>query len=334
MEIGELLRTLFLAGFGLSPGPTFLSSRYAQFEISRLYHCQNRCKQRLRKIEQMDSIRRKLVDRFMASSDSTSGDLAASGEISGPTSSYSETTLRQYWMPDAVSNDCYDCGSPFTTFRRKHHCRICGQIFCSKCCGIFISGKYLKVTGSLRVCNKCYKMFEENLHQENQPETLGGVPGVGQSLTSSSSPRNSQTGEDRLSQRFSQLVTKSGSESDLSKNTETRRRSSYAGYITNAFMISESCDNITLEPSQHVDMQKLLSIWQKLSSDHAFKIQTGVHKYKMRSYVDVFIGEDLITWFYDNEAITHRKDAVDLAQALLDGELIGNVKHSNSEISR
>ena len=115
----------------------------------------------------MDSIRRnsrKLVDKFMASSDESNENLN-SGE-NGLNSSYSESTLRQYWMPDAVSNDCYDCGSTFTTFRRKHHCRICGQIFCSKCCGIFISGKYLKVSGSLRVCNKCYKMFEDNLHQE------------------------------------------------------------------------------------------------------------------------------------------------------------------------
>ena len=74
----------------------------------------------------MDSIRRKLVDRFMASSDTNMGD-AASGD-SVLNSSYSESTLRQYWMPDAVSSDCYDCASTFTTFRRKHHCRICGQV--------------------------------------------------------------------------------------------------------------------------------------------------------------------------------------------------------------
>ena len=55
--------------------------------------------------------------------------------------------LFQYWMPDAVSVECYECAARFTTFRRKHHCRVCGQIFCSKCCSIFISGKYLKCSG-------------------------------------------------------------------------------------------------------------------------------------------------------------------------------------------
>ena len=105
-----------------------------------------------------------------------------------------------------------------------------------------------------------------------------GVPGS--SGSSCSSPRIPQT-EDRLSQRFSQLVTKSGSESDLSKNTETRRRSSYAGYITNAFLNSESCDNIHLEPSQNVDMQRLLVIWQKMS-DHASKIISGILIYLLQ----------------------------------------------------
>ena len=74
----------------------------------------------------MDSIRRKLVDRFMASSDTNMGDVASGDSVLN--SSYSESTLRQYWMPDAVSSDCYDCASTFTTFRRKHHCRICGQV--------------------------------------------------------------------------------------------------------------------------------------------------------------------------------------------------------------
>ena len=74
----------------------------------------------------MDSIRRKLVDRFMASSDTNMGEVASGDSVLN--SSYSESTLRQYWMPDAVSSDCYDCASTFTTFRRKHHCRICGQV--------------------------------------------------------------------------------------------------------------------------------------------------------------------------------------------------------------
>jgi anaerobic ribonucleoside-triphosphate reductase len=44
-----------------------------------------------------------------------------------------EAELKAFWMPDSVSKECYECGDKFTTFRRRHHCRVCGQIFCSKC---------------------------------------------------------------------------------------------------------------------------------------------------------------------------------------------------------
>lgn len=34
---------------------------------------------------------------------------------------------RDYWMDDENCKECYDCKSVFTTWRRKHHCRICGM---------------------------------------------------------------------------------------------------------------------------------------------------------------------------------------------------------------
>ncbi len=55
---------------------------------------------------------------------------------------------RNTWIPDAVSSDCYSCQAKFTTIRRKHHCRMCGQIFCSKCCGNFIAGRPLGFPGA------------------------------------------------------------------------------------------------------------------------------------------------------------------------------------------
>lgn len=74
---------------------------------------------------------------------------------------------KKYWMNDSFVSDCLNCFKPFTAFRRKHHCRFCGQIFCARCT-LFISynqhkeerkkGGPIKKTynDKLRVCKPCY----------------------------------------------------------------------------------------------------------------------------------------------------------------------------------
>lgn len=61
--------------------------------------------------------------------------------------SYKDTELSQFWMPDSKSKECYECTQKFSTFRRKHHCRLCGQIFCSKCCNQVVPGKIINCSG-------------------------------------------------------------------------------------------------------------------------------------------------------------------------------------------
>ncbi|KAG6878320.1 hypothetical protein C0993_008917 [Termitomyces sp. T159_Od127] len=66
-----------------------------------------------------------------------------------------EGLSRDYWMDDENCKECYDCKSVFTTWRRKHHCRICGQIFCSRCASNIIKGSRFGHDGVIRVCNLC-----------------------------------------------------------------------------------------------------------------------------------------------------------------------------------
>lgn len=61
---------------------------------------------------------------------------------------------KEFWMADETTKECFACGSVFSAFRRKHHCRTCGCIFDSKCTSI-ISGQKFGVPGSLRVCKTC-----------------------------------------------------------------------------------------------------------------------------------------------------------------------------------
>ena len=42
--------------------------------------------------------------------------------------------IRRFWMSDRNCDLCGECGVTFHTFRRKHHCRLCGRVFCQTCC--------------------------------------------------------------------------------------------------------------------------------------------------------------------------------------------------------
>ncbi|XP_067633023.1 putative 1-phosphatidylinositol 3-phosphate 5-kinase isoform X2 [Eurosta solidaginis] len=80
---------------------------------------------------------------------------------------YKDTDLHRFWMPDSKAKECYDCTQKFSTFRRKHHCRLCGQIFCSKCCNQVVPGKIIMCSGDLKVCNYCSKIVLSYLKSPN-----------------------------------------------------------------------------------------------------------------------------------------------------------------------
>lgn len=50
-----------------------------------------------------------------------------SNEISIP------KTTPSIWIPSRNISKCYTCKEKFSLLKRKHHCRICGRIFCSYC---------------------------------------------------------------------------------------------------------------------------------------------------------------------------------------------------------
>ncbi len=66
---------------------------------------------------------------------------------------WKDSDFKQYWMPDSNCKECYECGDRFNTFRRRHHCRICGQIFCSRCCNQEVPGKIMGYIGQYILVN-------------------------------------------------------------------------------------------------------------------------------------------------------------------------------------
>ena len=82
----------------------------------------------------------------------------------------------ELWVDDKKSKLCFKCKQIFTIFKRKHHCRGCGHIFCYDCSNkyihtdalnkyniidkeLFIKEDYTIKYNSHRVCKDCYKLF-------------------------------------------------------------------------------------------------------------------------------------------------------------------------------
>ncbi|CAK7356447.1 unnamed protein product [Dovyalis caffra] len=76
---------------------------------------------------------------------------------------------RDFWMPDQSCRVCYECDSQFTIINRRHHCRLCGRVFCAKC-----TANSVPVPSSdprtapedwekIRVCNYCFRQWQQGL---------------------------------------------------------------------------------------------------------------------------------------------------------------------------
>eukprot|EP00051_Salpingoeca_urceolata_P010365 m.126669 g.126669 ORF g.126669 m.126669 type:complete len:346 (-) comp16683_c0_seq2:43-1080(-) len=59
------------------------------------------------------------------------------------------------WQPDESTGNCTACQSQFTLFRRRHHCRSCGNIFCGACSSYKQTLAHFGINHPVRVCREC-----------------------------------------------------------------------------------------------------------------------------------------------------------------------------------
>ncbi|CAH8512909.1 unnamed protein product [Schistosoma haematobium] len=75
---------------------------------------------------------------------------------------------RRYWMQDENCKFCFECGTRFTAIRRKHHCRVCGRIFCNQCSNKIVEGTQIGLDGLQRACSYCAETLIST--NTNKPE--------------------------------------------------------------------------------------------------------------------------------------------------------------------
>jgi hypothetical protein len=66
---------------------------------------------------------------------------------------WSRANALRTWAPDASALFCTACQEEFTFFNRRHHCRVCGRIFCADCSQMRV--KIAKDWREVRCCEQC-----------------------------------------------------------------------------------------------------------------------------------------------------------------------------------
>lgn len=83
------------------------------------------------------------------------------------------------WMDEKSVTHCLGCKTEFTFMVRKHHCRLCGQVFCYNCSNNYVDSTYSSKKS--RACNLCYQKYTKSdalstsmisrLQEEEGPES-------------------------------------------------------------------------------------------------------------------------------------------------------------------
>ena len=70
------------------------------------------------------------------------------------------------WIKDKQSNECLSCHSEFGLFTRRHHCRLCGGLYCSDCSNQTVDLVKFKLD-NVRVCTPCFQVVGVMTHGES-----------------------------------------------------------------------------------------------------------------------------------------------------------------------
>ncbi|OXB62577.1 hypothetical protein ASZ78_014177 [Callipepla squamata] len=233
-----------------------------------------------------------------------------------------DSDLKQYWMPDSQCKECYDCSEKFTTFRRRHHCRLCGQIFCSRCCNQEIPGKFMGYTGDLRACTYCRKIALSYAHSTDSSSIGEDLNALSDSACSVSvldpgeprtpvgsrkASRNIFLEEDLTWQRSASITNLSldRSGSPMVPSYET----SVSPQASRTHMKAETSEDerkillyvkLTLYQKDSVQLKDL---WKKICH-HNSGMEFQDHRYWLRTHPNCIVGKELVNWLIRNGHIT------------------------------
>jgi len=87
---------------------------------------------------------------------------------------FSQLMNERNWSKDESISDCKKCNSVFSIWNRKHHCRLCGSIYCHQCASIMEIKCCYRQNLKMRICQRCFGLYSGRmqLFHELQREWL------------------------------------------------------------------------------------------------------------------------------------------------------------------
>ncbi|KAL3308075.1 hypothetical protein Ciccas_013397 [Cichlidogyrus casuarinus] len=86
--------------------------------------------------------------------------------------------VKQYWLPDKECLCCFECGARFNVLKRKHHCRLCGRIFCQQCSSESIDVRAFGYSTPQRACTHCAAVHKASLCETTNASTTLTIPEI------------------------------------------------------------------------------------------------------------------------------------------------------------
>lgn len=245
-----------------------------------------------------------------------------------------ESDFKQYWMPDSSCRECYDCGDKFTTLRRRHHCRICGQIFCSKCCNQELPGKIMGYRGGVRVCAYCCRVVTNYAQQQGSSagdlrfskedlKNLYPIDG-GESIASAGSNIGSQDSgwwTPVLKKRYTNSLReeqahhyRSHSSPDITNGVPTKASAPFDISHQTEFSSVENITNESRILTQN--SSQLRELWRQIQ--HPIDgVEMQSHRFRLKTYQQCVTGKELVEWLIKKGKAVKRLQAVAIGQALI-----------------
>ncbi|XP_068752478.1 1-phosphatidylinositol 3-phosphate 5-kinase-like isoform X2 [Montipora capricornis] len=244
---------------------------------------------------------------------------------------YKESNFKQYWMPDENCKECYECGEKFNTFRRRHHCRLCGQIFCYTCCYLEIPGLLMGYTGQLRVCTYCFKIVQGYTQLSPDVNVVRNVELL------QSDPNAFATDQDISTNPIGNITLSKTYPYDLDEenfyhqptlrkvsNVSTNAMSSYLEKFDQKERQSAVPGRSPFDAfgvcAAEADMLKQDSfreLWNQIMAPRS-GLELQCHRFRLRTYQNCLVGSELVDWLLMYEKTSTRNQAVMIGQSLLE----------------